>query len=260
MNPPIIGHYYASIFAEDGEQAPSKSADGKAIGIELGINHFAMTSDGSKFDNPKWIEKHERNLRAKQKRLARREKGSNNRNKTRKQVSRVHKKISDCRLDLQHKLSPRIIHENQVVCVENLAVKNRVKKRCDPAPFYGTRERAPRHHNLAKAISQVGWGQFCTMLKYKADWEGKVYQESNRFFPSSKTCNVCLNQVRNLPLEVRSWRCEKCGTKHDRDVNAAKNIRDEGLRILRVHNSGVSLELCTQDNPLEREKLPIVQM
>jgi len=209
------GHYYASILTEDGEETPEKSADGKAIGIDLGINHFAITSDGSKFDNPKWIEKHERNLRAKQKRLARREKGSNNRNKTRKQVARVHKKISDCRLDFQHKLSRRIINENQVVCVENLAVKNMVK-----------------NHNLAKAISQVGWGQFTTMLKYKAEWEGKVYQEINRFFPSSKICNVCLNQVRSLTLDVRSWQCEKCDTRHDRDVNAAKNIRDEGLRIL----------------------------
>jgi putative transposase len=89
-----------------------------------------------------------------------------------------------------------------------------------------------KNRNLAKGISQVGWGQFCTMLKYKADWEGKVYQEIDRFFPSSKTCNVCLHQVRNLPLDVRSWQCEKCGTNHDRDINAAKNIRDEGLRIL----------------------------
>ncbi|PSO51575.1 MAG: transposase [Cyanobacteria bacterium SW_9_44_58] len=213
------GHYHASILTEDGKETPEKSADGKAIGIDLGINHFAITSDGSKFDHPKWIEKHEKNLKAKQKRLSRRQKGSNNRNQTRRQLARVHKKISDCRLDFHHKLSRRIINENQVVCVENLAVKNMVKNR-----------------NLAKAISQAGWGQFCTMLKYKAEWEGKVYQEINRFFPSSKTCSVCLHQVRNLTLDVRSWQCEKCGTNHDRDINAAKNIRDEGLRIL---SSGV---------------------
>lgn len=209
------GHFYASILTEDGKETPENSAQGKAIGIDLGINHFAITSDGSKFDNPKWIDKHEKNLKAKQKRLSKRQKNSNNRNQTRQQVARVHKKISDCRLDFHHKLSRRIVNENQVVCVENLAVKNLVK-----------------NHNLAQAISQVGWGQFCTLLKYKCEWEGKVYQEVNRFFPSSKTCNVCLHQVRSLTLDVRDWQCEKCGTKHDRDINAAKNIRDEGLRIL----------------------------
>ena len=222
------GHYYASILTEDGKELPEQSSEGKAIGIDLGINHFAITSDGSKFENPKWLNKHEKNLKAKQKRLSRRQKGSNNRNKTRKQVARVHKKIADCRLDFHHKLSRRIVSENQVICVENLAVKNMVK-----------------NHNLAKAISQVGWGQFCTMLKYKAEWEGKIYQEVDRFFSSSKTCHVCLNQVRSLPLDIRNWQCEKCQTNHDRDINAAINIKDEGLRILRVRNSGVSPECKT---------------
>ena len=190
----------------------------------MGINHFAITSDGSKFDNPKWIEKHERHLRAKQKRLARREKGSNHRNKTRKQVARVHQKISDCRLDFQHKLSRRIINENQIVCVENLAVKNMVQ-----------------NHKLAKAVIQSGWGQFCTMLKYKAEWEGKIDQEVNRFFPSSKTCHVCLNQVRALPLDVSNGECEKCGTNHDRDINAAKNITRRRTAHLILWSGGARL-------------------
>jgi putative transposase len=209
------GQYFASVLVDDGEDTPEKSTEGKAVGIDLGVTHFAITSDGSKFDNPKWLPRHEHNLRAKQKRLSRRQKGSSNRNKTRKQVASVHNKISRCREDFHHKLSRRIVNENQVVCLENLAIKNIVKNHC-----------------LAKAISQVGWGQFCTMLKYKAEWEGKVYLEVDRFFPSSKTCNVCLNQVRTLPLDVRTWQCEKCQTKHDRDINAARNIRDEGLRIL----------------------------
>ncbi len=89
-----------------------------------------------------------------------------------------------------------------------------------------------KNHNLAKAISQVGWGQFCTMLKYKAEQEGKIYLEVNRFFPSSKTCHVCLNQVASLPLEVRTWTCNSCHTTHDRDINAAISLRDEGLRLL----------------------------
>ncbi|MEM8778224.1 MAG: RNA-guided endonuclease TnpB family protein [Cyanobacteria bacterium P01_G01_bin.49] len=236
------GQYFASVLVDDGKSPPTPlikggaeggGIEGKAIGIDLGLTHFAITSDGSKFDNPKWINRHERNLKKKQKRLSRRQKaergravarhlsphqaGSNNRNKTRKQVATVHNKISKCREDFHHKLSRRIVNENQVICVENLAVRNMV-----------------RNHPPARGrgVSQVGWGQFCTMLKYKAEWEGKVYQEVDRFFPSSKTCNVCLNQVSSLTLDVRHWKCPSCHTKHDRDINAAKNIRDEGLRII----------------------------
>jgi putative transposase len=114
-----------------------------------------------------------------------------------------------------HKLSRKIVNENQVIVVENLAVKNMVK-----------------NHKLASAISDCGWGMFGTMLNYKAEREGKVYLEIDRFFPSSKTCHVCHLQVSSLPLDARTWTCEYCQTTHDRDVNAAINIRDEGLRIL----------------------------
>ena len=211
--------YFASILFDDGLDTPEVNSQGKAIGIDLGLTpNFAITSEGSKFDNPRWIAKHERNLKIKQQQLSRKQKGSSNRNKSRLKVARVHLKIANCRASFHHKLSRRIVNENQVICVENLAVANMVK-----------------NHKLAKAISQVGWGQFCTMLKYKAEQEGKIYQEVDRFFPSSKTCNVCLNQVDSLPLEIRFWDCDNCGTKHiDRDVNAAKNIRDEGLRILNL--------------------------
>ncbi|MGB3534438.1 MAG: RNA-guided endonuclease TnpB family protein [Microcoleaceae cyanobacterium] len=209
------GQYYASILADDGLDLPEKSIQGKAIGIDLGLTHFAITSDGSKFDNPLEINKHERNLKTKQKRLSRRKKGSSNRNKTRKQVATLHNKITRCREDFHHKLSRKLVNENQVIFVENLAIKNRVQ-----------------NHSPAQTISQVGWGQFCTLLKYKAESEGKVYQEINRFFPSSKTCNVCLNQVSSLQLDLRVWQCSNCQTKHDRDINAAVNIREEGLRII----------------------------
>ena len=216
------GQYYAAILFEDGKDKPKVSTDGKAIGIDLGLTHFAITSDGSKFDNPRWINKHERNLKIKQQQLSRKQKGSNNKNNSRLKVAKVHNKIANCRSDFHHKLSRRIVNENQVICVENLAVSNMVK-----------------NHKLSKSISQVGWGQFCTMLKYKAEQEGKIYQEVNRFFPSSKTCNVCLNQVDSLPLEIRKWNCDNCGTKNiDRDVNAAKNIRDEGLRIIKTSGTG----------------------
>ena len=210
------GQYFASILFEDGKKKPSLVNKGKEIGIDLGLTHFAITSEGSKFDNPRWINKHEKNLKIKQQQLSRKQKGSNNRNKSRNKVARVHLKIANCRSDFHHKLSRRIVNESKVICVESLAVANMVKNR-----------------KLSKAISQVGWGQFCTMLKYKAEQEGKTYVEVDRFFASSKTCNVCLNQVDSLPLEVRFWNCDNCQTKNiDRDVNAAKNIRDEGLRIL----------------------------
>ena len=209
------GKYYASILVDDGKESPHPSSDGKAIGVDLGLTHFAITSNGSKYDNPKHFAKHQRNLKRKQQKLSRKKKGSINRQKAKHKVAKVHSKISRCREDFLHKLSRKIVNENQVIAVENLNVKGMV-----------------RNHNLAKAISDCGWGMFCTMLKYKAEWEGKTYIEVDRFFPSSKTCNVCLNQVGSLPLDVRTWTCEHCKTIHDRDINAAINIRDESLRIL----------------------------
>ncbi|PSO47672.1 MAG: transposase [Cyanobacteria bacterium SW_9_44_58] len=209
------GRYHASILFEDGKDKPEPSTEGKAVGIDLGLNHFAITSDGSKFDNPRWMDRHDKNLKTKQRQLSRKEKGSNNRNKARKKVAKVHNKVTRCREDFLHKLSRKLVDENQVIAVENLNVKGMVK-----------------NHNLARAISQVGWGGFCTMLKYKAEQEGKMYVEVDRFFPSSKTCNVCLNQVDGLPLDIRSWTCSNCGTKHDRDINASRNIRDEALRLI----------------------------
>ena len=210
------GQYFAAVLFDDGKEKPLSVDEGKNIGIDLGLTpNFAITSEGSKFENPKWIAKHEQNLKTKQQQLSRKQKGSNNRNKSRKKVAKVHLKVANCRSDFHHKLSRRIVNESKVVCVESLAVANMVKNR-----------------KLSKAISQVGWGQFCTMLKYKAEQDGKIYVEVDRFFASSKTCNVCLNQVDSLPLDIRFWSCSNCNTKHDRDINASICIRDEGLRIL----------------------------
>ncbi|NCR61151.1 MAG: transposase [Microcystis aeruginosa LG11-05] len=174
--------------------------DGKAIGIDLGLNHFAITSNGSKYDNPKHFAKHQRNLKRKQQKLSHKKEGSNNRQKARRKVAKVHSKISRCREDFLHKLSRKIVNET-------------------------------------KAISDCSWGMFCTMLKYKAEWQGKTYIEVDRFFPSSKTCHVCLNQVGSLSLDMRIWTCEHCQTTYDRDINAAINIRDESLRILSLGTS-----------------------
>ncbi|WP_017293204.1 IS200/IS605 family element RNA-guided endonuclease TnpB [Geminocystis herdmanii] len=211
------GQYFASCLYDDGKDSPEQNSEGKVIGIDLGLTHFCITSDGSKHGNPQHYRKYEQKLAKKQKQLARKQKGSNNRHKARKAVAKVHEKITRCREDFLHKLSRKIVDENQVTCVENLAIKNMVK-----------------NHKLAKSISDCGWGQFCTMLKYKAESEGKIYLEVDRFFPSSKTCNNCLHQIDKLSLDIRVWQCPKCGTIHDRDINAAINIRDEGLRILKA--------------------------
>lgn len=213
LNP--SGEFYASCLYDDGKEQPSASSGGKAIGLDLGLTHFVITSEGTKHGSPEYYRKYEKKLAKKQKLLSRKTKGSKNRSKTRKAVAKVHQKITRCREDFLHKLSRNLVDENQVIVVENLAVRNMVKNHC-----------------LAKSISDAGWGQFCTMLKYKCEWEGKVYIEVDRFFPSSKTCNNCLHRVKEMPLKVRSWTCPKCQTIHDRDINAACNIRDEGLRLL----------------------------
>jgi putative transposase len=220
------GEYFAACLYDDGKDLPEKSTEGKAIGIDVGLTHYAITSDGTKHGNPKFYRKYEKRLAKRQKQLSRKVKRSNNRNKARVKVAKVHAKITRCREDFLHKLSRKLVDENQVICVENLAVKNMV-----------------RNHSLAKSISDAGWGQFCTMLKYKSEWEGKIYVEVDRFFPSSKTCNNCLNRVDSLSLDIRNWQCPRCGENHDRDINAARNIRDEGLRILAV---GHTASACGQ--------------
>jgi putative transposase len=214
------GKYFVSILVDDGQPIPQAITEGNAIGIDVGLTHFAITSDGSKFDNPRHFAKGQGNLKRKQQHLSRKTKGSQNRKKARLAVAKVHSKLARCREDFLHKLSRKIVNENQVIVTENLNVKGMVK-----------------NHNLAKAISDVGWGQFCTMLKYKAEREGKTYIEIDRWFPSSKTCHVCLSRVDNVTLDIRAWTCQHCGTRHDRDVNAAINIRNEGLRILSLGTS-----------------------
>ena len=210
------GKYYASILVDDGIDKPEQKSDGECIGLDVGVCDICVTSEGSKYNNPRWFKKHYLNLKRKQQKLARKQKGSNNRYKARKLAAKVYEKVSNCRLDFLHKLSRRIVDENQVIAVENLNVKGMV-----------------RNPKLALAISNVGWGMLNTMLKYKAEWAGKVYVQIDRFFPSSKLHNGCLYKIDNLPLDVRFWDCPKCGEKHiDRDINAAQNIRDEALRLL----------------------------
>jgi putative transposase len=219
------GRYYASLLIDDGVDVSESSSEGKAIGIDLGLIDFAVTSDGSKFNNPKHLKKHERNLKRKQRKLSRKkDKTTNKRNIAKLALAKVHSKISRVREDFLHKLSRKIVNENQVIVVEDLAVKNMVK-----------------NHNLAASISDVGWGMFCTMLKYKAEQKGKIYLEINRFFPSTHLCNATLLPIQKMDLCVRSFLCPHCNAQHDRDVNAALNIRNEGLRILALGTSASAL-------------------
>ncbi len=217
------GKYFAAILAENEMVQPEVSYDGKILGIDVGLTHLAITSDGSKFDNPRHIAKAAKNLERKQQSLSRKIKGSNTRNKARRLVARAHEKIANARKDTLHKLSKRLVDENQVIAVEDLHVKGMMKNHC-----------------LAKAISDVGWGMFTTMLKYKAERAGKGYIEVNRFFPSSKACSCCGIVVKSLPLTVRSWTCKNCGALHDRDVNAAKNIALEAQRLIAAGIAGTA--------------------
>lgn len=223
------GRYYASILFNQ-EDTPVVAIR-EAIGVDLGLKNFAITSEGSKYDLPKkQLAKLERNRKRKQKKLARKtDKTSNKRRKAKLLVAKVSSKVARVREDFLHKLSRKIAHENQVICVEDLAVKNLVK-----------------NPNLAKAISDQGWGIFLTMLKYKAERFGHTYQEIGRFFPSSQLCSETLLPIPILQkgydsLGVRLVDCPHCQKRHDRDINAAINIKNEGLRVLALGTSASAL-------------------
>jgi putative transposase len=219
------GKYLASILTESEGKNPTVS-EGKIYGIDLGIKHFAVVTDGakvSKYDNPRHLAKHEKNLKRKQKKLARKQKGSKSRQKYRRIVAKVYERISKSRQDFLHKLSHKLVSDSQAVIVESLHVKGMV-----------------RNHKLAKAISDCGWGTFTNFLAYKLERKGARLVEINRWFPSSKLCSNCFYQIGEMSLDVREWTCPHCGTHHDRDGNAAANIRAEGIRMLKTDGSAVS--------------------
>jgi len=186
----------------------------KMVGLDLGIKSMVVLSTGESVGNPRYFAKDEKKLAKVQRWHARKKKGGKNRAKARKRVARIHARIADRRRDYQHKLSTRIVHENQVMCVESLAVKNMM-----------------RNPKLAKAISDVGWGEFLRQLAYKAKWYGRTFVKIDRFYPSSKTCSACGHVVDCLPLDIREWVCPACGVALDRDTNAALNILAEGLSV-----------------------------
>lgn len=200
------GRWFVSFAVE--QPAPSPlPATGETVGVDVGLKDFAVLSTGEKIANPKHLAKREKNLARYQRRMARCRKGSNNRAKAKQKVARAHSKVRAARRDFLHKTSTELVRRYDRIGVEDLAVKNMVRNR-----------------SLAKAISDVGWGEFRSMLEYKAQRMGREVIATNRWYPSSKTCNVCGYLLATISLGTRHWTCPGCGTRHDRDINAAKNI------------------------------------
>lgn len=225
------GRYFASVLVDTDIQEKPKSAvkNDTTIGIDLGIKTLAVCSDGRTFDNPKNLRKSLNRLALLQKRLSRRQKGSSNRNKARIKVARLQERISNQRKDTLHKITYTLTHDSQVrtICMEDLHVKGMI-----------------RNHHLAQSVADASFGMFLTMLEYKCKWYGVNFVKIDRFAPSSKTCGKCGYVYKGLKLSDRSWTCPNCGMVHDRDYNAACNIKEFGLKALPTERGKVKPVDC----------------
>ncbi|GAB4193169.1 MAG: RNA-guided endonuclease TnpB family protein [Coleofasciculaceae cyanobacterium] len=208
------GRWFVSLLVDDHTVKALPPVD-KAVGIDVGISSLIATSDGEKIANPKHFKRLRYKLRQAQKALSRKVKDSNNREKARHKVAKIHALVADARTDFLHKLTTRLVRENQTIAIEDLAVKNMMKNR-----------------KLSPAIADASWFQLVRMLEYKCQWHGRTLVKIDRWFPSSKRCGSCGHVVDKLPLDVREWDCPECGTHHDRDINAAQNILAAGLAVI----------------------------
>jgi putative transposase len=215
------GRWFVSLLIDDHTVKALPQVD-KAVGIDLGITSLMATSDGEKIANPKHFQRLRYKLRKAQKALSRKVKGSNNREKARHEVARIHAQIADDRTDFLHKLTTRLVRENQTIAIEDLSVKNMMT-----------------NHKLARAIADASWAELVRQLEYKCQWYGRTLVKIDRWFPSSKRCGKCGHVVDKLPLDIREWDCPECGTHHDRDINAAQNILAAGLAVIVVCGANV---------------------
>ncbi|MCM3791066.1 IS200/IS605 family element RNA-guided endonuclease TnpB [Domibacillus indicus] len=214
------GRYSISVICEM-PYSPYKPSTNDAVGIDLGLKEFAVLSNGESIANPKYYQKYEKRLAFLQRAFARKKEGSKSWGKNKAQIAKLHEKIKHTREDFLHKLTTRLVHENQVIAVENLSVKNLVQNK-----------------KLSKGIHDVSWSRFNEMLAYKAKWYGRTIIKVDPFFPSSQLCSRCGHQHKDVKnLAVRVWECPSCGVHHDRDLNASLNIKKEALRLLSLQSS-----------------------
>ncbi|MFH9967228.1 RNA-guided endonuclease InsQ/TnpB family protein [Streptomyces mirabilis] len=229
------GRWFVSLLCDDPGIKPLP-ANANAVGIDAGLEHLLTLSTGEKITNPRHERRDRATLAKAQRRLAKKEKGSANRAKARLKVAKIHARIADRRRDTLHKITTRLVRENQTIVIEDLTVRNMVK-----------------NHRLARAISDAAWSEFRSMLEYKAQWYGREVIAVDRWFPSSKLCSACNTLRDRMPLNVRTWTCD-CGTTHDRDVNAAHNLLAAGLAVT-VCGAGARPQRSTPDGqPATKQK------
>jgi putative transposase len=233
------GKFFASILCEYERQSLPRNEN--KLGLDLGLLSLIAMSNGFAVANPRWLKRLKRKLTFLHRQLSRKQKGSENRNKARHQLALVYEKITNSRLNFLHQLTRKIVNENQIIVSETLSVKNMMKNHC-----------------LAESIQDAAWGELVRQLGYKSDWGGRTFVKIDRFFPSSKICNHCKEINHELQLDQREWVCSHCEQTNNRDVNAAKNILEEGLKILNTLASERSTEpkqkLAETPSSVERRK------
>ncbi|MFF0129390.1 RNA-guided endonuclease InsQ/TnpB family protein [Streptomyces mirabilis] len=230
------GRWFVSLLCEDPSVQPLP-ATGQAVGVDVGLDHLLTLSTGEKIANPRHERRDRAALARQQRRFAKKEKGSANRARARLKVAKIHARIADRRRDTLHKVTTRLVRENQTIVIEDLTVRSMVK-----------------NHRLARAISDAAWREFRSMLEYKARWYGREVIAVDRWFPSSRLCSACGTLRGKMPLNVRTWTCD-CATTHDRDVNAADNLLAAGL-ALTVCGAGVRPQRSTPDGQSATKQKP----